>query len=548
MTIPLLLADPNDFGNAPGQGPLRAGGTASAPLDKQDLPSQLSDAAKKQRAALEIVRDMELGPAKILERGPVYLPKAPGESMENYRVRLSRAVFFNVFGHTIKALTGFVFRKDPKLGDDVPVQIAGTETSPGHWENIDLAGTHGDVFLREIFQDALVAGHAAILVEFPATDGLQSAADERELRPYWVPIRKDNIISWRLANEAGRTVLAQLVLKEEQYVPAGLFSEKLQTRYRVMYRQPFGLDGPSVGYRLLEVTKDNGVIVIDAGYYRNQTEIPLAEIITSGRRSMFESDPPLLDLAFLNLAHYRQWSDFDTSIHKTCVPIFVTTGEQNQWMDGEGKQHVLSADDGLALPMGADAKYVSHDGAALASCKASLDDLKADMATLGLAMLTPQKQAAETAAAKRIDKASSDSQLATTARGLQDGAERALGFHSRYLLLSDGGSLEINREFESMVMDSPVMSAYAELVTAGFPKDVAVVMLQRGGRVPEDRDPEEIAMEWDAAISAIEEQKRIEAEAQNDALVAQPEGKKKVGPVNIEYDANGRPSRLVQEN
>jgi hypothetical protein len=99
--------------------------------------------------------------------------------MNEYSVRLQRAAFFNVFRHTITGLAGFVFRIPPTLDEDVPVVIAGKESedegteTEGIWENIDNAGTHGDVFARDLLVDAMIAGHAAILVEYPQTGGAQ---------------------------------------------------------------------------------------------------------------------------------------------------------------------------------------------------------------------------------------------------------------------------------------------------------------------------------------------------------------------------------------
>jgi hypothetical protein len=509
----LALADPSNYGNAPGQGPLRAGGTPisdpSMGSDKKNLPSTQSDAASRQVETLAIVRDLEAGPAVVKAKGRTYLPQAPGESEKNYSNRLARSVFFNVFGHTVKGLTGFVFRKDPKLGDDVPAVFK------KHAENIDLAGTHLDVFLRDLLQDAMVAGHAAILVEYPDTDGTQKHDQEMagEIRPYWVPIKKDDIVSWRTDNVNGLTVLTQVVLKECTMVPDGQFGEKEQTRYRVLYRE----DGV-VGWRLLEIMKDRSVIEVARGLYGNQSEIPLAEVVTSGRKSIFDSEPPLLDLAFLNLAHYRQWSDYDTSIHKTCVPIWVTIGEQLDQNDA-GKTQVLGASSGLALPPGADAKYVSHGGEALAECKASLDDLMTRMASFGMAQMASEKRVAETEGAKRISKSGTDSQLGVSARGLQDGAERAMGFHANYTKQKSGGSIEINREYEEHILGADVMTAYANLVAAGFPKEIAVRMLIAGGRLPEDTNPEEVALEWDAAAAAVAEAKRLEQEEDAENLM-----------------------------
>jgi hypothetical protein len=394
-------------------------------------------------------------------------------------------VFFNATRLTVEGLTGYVFRKDPVLGEDVPPAIV------AHWENIDNAGTHGDVFCREQFTDALNVGHGAILVEFPKTGGTQTPLEERvtgEIRPYWVPIKKDDVVSWRTTVEHGKTILTQLVVRETGVLSDGAFGEKEQTRYRVFYRNQTA-SGPVVGFVLLEETDNREVIQVDEGLYPTQDEIPVAEIGTSGRKGLFESDPPLLDLAFLNIAHYQQQSDHFTNIHLTCVPVPVTIGA-----DTTQGQVVLGPNAGLHLPQGGDFKYVSAPADAIGPTKQSLDDLKADMATAGLAMLAADKRAAETAQAKRIDKAASDSKLAVSARGLQDAIERALGFHARYLglELEAGGSITINRDYENLTLDAGMIAALSGLVREGqLTLETLWKMLQEGNTLPEDFDADE---------------------------------------------------------
>jgi predicted phage terminase large subunit-like protein len=288
-------------------------------------------------------------------------------------------------GHTIEGLVGQVFRRDPVLSDDVPPLIV------EHAENIDNSGTHLDIFARGLLSDALTSGHAGILVEFPKTGGTQNAAQEKaEIRPYWVPIAKDNIVSWRTTVENGRLVLTQLVLKECQTVPDGEFGEKEQERFRVFYRRRQDVNAPAVvGFKLLEITKNKAVVVVDEGMYPTQDEIPVAEVQTSGRKALFESDPPLYDLACVNITHYQTLSDYLNSLHLTCVPILTLLGFDEP-ADGETKKVVVGPSTFIRTSNAqAKVEYVSHDGASLGSVKQALDDLKSDMGTLGLAMLSP---------------------------------------------------------------------------------------------------------------------------------------------------------------
>lgn len=521
MTYPMPTTDPTNIGNPPGSGPLRAGGVSQStdlgPTAEANLPSTMCPVARQQMPDLELVRDCWAGNTRIHDKSTTYLPQNPGEDPQNYRVRLQRAVFFNVFRNTIEGLVGYVFRADPKLGDDVPAPIVAL------WENIDNAGTHGDVWLRERMTDSMTAGHGAIFVEYPKTDGQQTAGQEQrgEARPYWLPVLKENMLNWRTVVEDGRTLLRQLVLRECTWVEEGEFGMKEQTRYRVLYRERTAA-GVEVGFRLLEINDRKQVVEVGRGDYPTLKEIPVAEIRTAGSKSLFESDPPFLDLAYLNLAHYRQWSDYDTSIHKTCVPIYWEAGVDMTEVPQDGSpapKLILGPSSARrstnpAFKVG----YASHDGAALGSCKASLDDLKQDMAALGLAALASQKRVAETAQAKELDKGATDSALAVNARGLADATERALQFTAQLMGLPSGGSIEINRDYGEQGMDAAKMMAWATLAEKlGVPVRFVLERLMDAGEIPEGTDLDQLEDE----MLAIQLQKEEQAQRDAQALAAQ---------------------------
>lgn len=494
-----LLADPTDFGNEPGRGPLRVGGESQKAIKQEDLPSTRSEVSDIQQQAVSIERDLWGGNERVKSKAQVFLPKAPGEGPGPYADRLSLSVFFNFFRRTIEGLVGLIFRIDPVLGDDVPSQIV------EHWENLNLEGTHGDVFVRELAIDAQTVGHAAIFVEFPQTGGANLTRDGRDpvtgevvvenARPYWIGIQKEDMMSWRTENIGGVQTLTQLVLRERNWIPKGEFLSVKEVRYRVLSRDPSGV----VGWRLLAVTPENAVVELKNGIYPTQTEIPISEIKTSGSVSMFVSDPPLLDFSYINIAHYQKWSDYGYADHMTNVPFLFGKGiPESRDEDGNVVDEiVIGANDAVmtAAP-DADMKYVSHDGSSLGASKDLLDDLKADMGVMGLSMLMTPTRMAEKPESLRLKKSSSESSLSVSARALQDGVENALQFHANYVGLDKGGSIEINRDFEGLLMEADVMGSFAQLVQAGMPPELVIRALQKGGRIPEDADVDALTIEW----------------------------------------------------
>jgi hypothetical protein len=132
--------------------------------DLKNQPNYSCVAYKAMERAWAIMRDTCAGTLHLRDQGSRYLPIEPAEDSRDFEIRGGRAIFFNAVERMLHGHVGLVFRKEPTLGDDAPEAIRGKEaadTAPAvesHWENIDLAGTHGSVFCKEVFTDAMRDG------------------------------------------------------------------------------------------------------------------------------------------------------------------------------------------------------------------------------------------------------------------------------------------------------------------------------------------------------------------------------------------------------
>lgn len=440
---------------------------------------------------LQVNRDVIQGTEHMRGLNTKYLPKAPKEDRKDYYNRLERSVLFPGLSLTIEGLAGMVFRVDPTLEDDVSVTIQ------DHWENIDYAGSHGVVFLKDLFKDALNAGHAGIFVDAPDA-GMEpmSVAQERAagIRPYWKHILKEDILNWRYALVNGELVLTQLTLREFIPLEDGAFGEDIVPVYRV-YR----LAAQGISWDRWEHPKGKEAeapVLVASGIISKQERIPFAPVY-SNKTGFLTSRPPLHDLAWTNVTHWQVKSDHLHALHKASVPILVISG----MAPPDGTEVTIGTNTVLVIPEPqASASYIEHSGASIGATRQELQDLKGDMAAQGLAMLQVETRAAETAEAKRIDKAEQDSKLATAARALQDAVEMALGFHAAYLG-EDGGSINVNREFEDTSLSTDAARLLVEMVKNGQMtlKTMYEILQDRGG-VPADLDIEE-------EIAALEQEK-----------------------------------------
>jgi hypothetical protein len=95
--------------------------------DLKNKPAYKCAAYQKMELGWKIVRDVSGGTLHLRESKSEYLPVEPAEDFRDFSIRLSRAIFFNAFERTLHGLVGMVFRKEPKLGKDVPEIIRGRE-------------------------------------------------------------------------------------------------------------------------------------------------------------------------------------------------------------------------------------------------------------------------------------------------------------------------------------------------------------------------------------------------------------------------------------
>lgn len=463
----------------------------AAPPNPDDLPSAKSPAYKRMESHIALCRDLFAGSKAVQGAGEKYLPKFTREKPEAYERRKAVALY-NGFARVIRAMTGMVFQRPPQLGADVVPEIV------KHWEDIDGKGTHGRVFLRNQLRDGITTGLNGILVDYPpvADPDAVTLADEKalNLRPYWAFVRAEDVFSVRVGNVGSRTVFTQVVIRQVTEEEAGAFGTRCRTQYRVYRRQigALAIGESPITFEVWEEKEAQGNIpaqtvrVQDATPIRNQSEIPFAPFIAGEDVGPFETSPPLLDLAELNLDHWRVSTDRRYAMALASAPTLVVTGYNTE--DGEivvGPNNAITSKDPLTK-----ASWLEITGTSFGPTKDELAGLENRMGAVGLAFLTNETRAAETAEAKRIDSAAQNASLTSAVDGLEDAAERALGFHAEYLK-AEPGSISLNRDFIQTVLGADMIAQLLAAATAGkLSLETFLDILKRGNVLPDDVDVE----------------------------------------------------------
>ena len=392
-----------------------------------------------------------------------YLPQEPREDDEAYETRIERSVLSPYTSRLIETAAGAILRKPIHIeGDDYWLELS---------ENIDGLGSNINEYARRALVSSLTYGHSAILIDYPAASGALNLAEERALgrRPYFIHIDAPQIWGWRQATTMPGSPLTQVRIHEYTTRPLNEFGEEQIEQMRVIY--PGRYDLYTLGQDVVEFS-ETGDYSLD--------EIPVVPIY-SNRRGMLRSLPPLLDIANLNLTHYQRQADLIHALHIAAMPTLVLEG----WDDTTGTA-TMGVNYAIAMQPGNKAYYVQADATSFNAQMEELKSLEGQMSSLGVTKLFGQKFVAESAEAKRIDQAQSNSVLSIISQELESALNQAFTFASRYVGI-EPPTVRIDRDFDYYRLIGQDVSVIAQLNENGkISNETMLEILRRGEILPDN--------------------------------------------------------------
>ena len=429
-------------------GPIRTNIVSSTSAGGDDSPFTRTRAVLDMMKGWEIMKAVTEGTDYLRQNSEAFLPLEPREDYDAYLARVNRAVFSPFTQRLIRAATGLVLRK--------PITLTGDP----YWTEMfkmDVDGCKSDLdeYARRILMCSLTYGQSHILVDYPAPSGARSLAEERaqDRRPYWIEVDPTNLYGWRLDRESNYGNLIQARIAEKAVLPSGQFGEKVFDQIRVIepgryrvFRKKEQLeemydvsDNSSVG-EFEVATTDKDYKQVESGSF-SLGEIPLVTIY-SGKTDNLVSKPPLLDIAYLNIAHFQRQADLIHSLHVASQPMLVMEG-----YDDQTKDLAISVNYAMATQPGNKVYYVEPASSAFDAQSAEIKELQMQMATLGISTLSQQKFVAESADARRLDRVDTNSMLAMVSMELEQKLQKAFNLSAEYVGI-EPPEVKISRDFD----------------------------------------------------------------------------------------------------
>ncbi|MCH2310704.1 MAG: DUF4055 domain-containing protein [SAR202 cluster bacterium] len=429
-------------------GPIRTNIVSSTSVGGIDSPFTRTRAVLDMMKGWEIMKAVTEGTDYLRTNSESFLPLEPREDYDAYLARVNRAVFSPFTQRLIRAATGLVLRK--------PITLTGDP----YWTEMfkmDVDGRKSDLdeYARRLLMCSLTYGQSHILVDYPAPSGAVSLAEERQQnrRPYWIEVDPNNLYGWRLDRESNYGNLIQVRIGEKAVLPDGQFGEKVFDQVRVIEPGSYRVfrkkeqieemydvsDGSSAG-SFEAGSADKDYKQVEFGSF-SLGEIPLVTIY-SGKTDNLVSKPPLLDIAYLNLAHFQRQADLIHSLHVASQPMLVMEG-----YDDQTKDLAISVNYAMATQPGNKIYYVEPASSAFDAQSAEIKELQMQMATLGISTLSQQKFVAESADARRLDRVDTNSMLAMVSMELEQKLQKAFNLSAEYVGI-EPPEVKISRDFD----------------------------------------------------------------------------------------------------
>lgn len=386
---------------------------ATGPANTTGAASSVQQKRKELRdyeADYRLISDCIAGQRAVKKGGTRYLPKpnADDESEENvarYDAYKDRAVFYNVTQRTLSGLVGEVFARDPV--EELPTRLDVVA------EDADGSGLTLTQLAKRATRYTLSKGRAGVLADYPAVEEGVSKADVESgnIQPTLTIYDAIQIINWRTKKHKAKTYLTLVVLEEQYDDEDDGFSVTKKKQQRVLRL--------TEGVYTVEIYRDgslyHGPATPTDASGKTFDEIPFTFIGSENNDAEIDH-PPMLDLAQINVAHYRNSADYEEGVYMHGQPTPVFSGLTEDWvknvMDGQVR---LGSRGGVMLPTGGSADLMQMDANTAAS--EAMDKKERQMVALG-AKLVEQKEVQRTATEADIENNSETSVLSDVAKNV----------------------------------------------------------------------------------------------------------------------------------
>ncbi len=415
-----------------------------------------------------------------------FLPKFSPEDKGRYDAYVFRASFVAYTGFTHIGLLGSVFRK--------PFEFEPSNTIEYLSDNADGQAQGLDQLSKETVSEALKVGRVGLFVDYPKVNDSRNGEEQASIVLY----HAENIINWKVGVKENQLFLESVTLAEEVEEEVDEFSTEAKKQYRFLKIDEDGKYFQEV-YDENERIKEETFYPTD--YNGNQFEIIPFQFIGAENNRPSVDKPPLLDIANVNLAHYRNSADNEENLHihgqgtlilgsnmstedfKKANPNGVSVGSRNGHFLGDNAfAELLQLDPSQTLQTAMDKKVTQMIGIGARFIQEEYVDMRVDQV--------------------QVNKAQKESGLATLVGNCTKGITNCINWVLMFMGEKEQDfSFALNMDFFGASLTAQEITAMIMLVDTGvMPKSDARRKLKNIEWIDSEKTEEEIEAEIEVDV------------------------------------------------
>jgi hypothetical protein len=391
-------------------------------------------------------RDAVSGTDAVKGAGKVYLPPLSGQSPEEYRAYVDRAMWYGATERTVDGLMGAVFRRGAVI--DVP------EVMQEDIKDITKSGIPLESFSKKLMVEVLTTGRYGVLIDAPEML-------EANQGPHWCGYPAESIINWRTEPINGFQILTLVVLTECVNKSEDGFKVDKIEQIRVLqldggiYRQSiWQFEEETKKWKLIQL-----MVPTIRGVYLNY--IPFLFFSPKSLTSCQEN-PPILSLVDINFSHYRSSADLEHGRHFCGLPT--------PWVAGFPATTTLKVGSSTAWVTDrtdARAGMLEFTGQGLGALERALEDKEALMAVLGARLLEEKSRNVEAPDSLRIRYYGEQSVLRSITLTVSSGIKKLLEWHLQWRKAVGTVTFSLNTDFVDTRLSSADLIALVSAWQSG---------------------------------------------------------------------------------
>lgn len=426
------------------------------------------------------VRDAVAGEDAIKAGGRTYLPD-PSELTPDgarYDHYLRRAVYYNATGRTLAGLIGVAFSNWPQIKTTKSELLLDADGS-----GVGLVN-QSQWMLSEVMQ----TGRGGLLADYTAMSPVRRVKTVADMeaagwRSFVVPYDAESILTWELSS----STLTRLVLRESLEV-----NEGGEVSFVPQLRELVVEDGTCV-VRIWQRHSNQGQFILARETDINLPFIPFAFVGATNNDAQ-PDQPPMLDLANLNIAHYRNSADFEESVFIMGQPQLWISGVSEDWKRETG---TVTFGSRAAIVLPSDGKCGLLQVSPNTLAKQAMDDKERMMQALGALLLSQPSKAAKTATQTAAETKATYASLSLACDNVSDAYTKVLQWLESWgSARKSTASFAFDARFGDLAIDANGIMALVASWQAGLvPQSDAWGMLRQLGVIDQGKTDEQVAGE-----------------------------------------------------